>query len=74
MDLEFALDKKVETDLWNVAFKNVIDSYQGTSLYDHAVMTVHLIDPLDQPTNQLVNQPIQNISYEFQTPSYSSRH
>ena len=30
MDLEFALDKKVERDLWNVAFKNVIDSLQGT--------------------------------------------
>ena len=30
MDLEFALDKKVERDLWNIAFKNVIDSLQGT--------------------------------------------
>ena len=29
MDLEFALDKKVERDLWNVAFKNVIDTCQG---------------------------------------------
>jgi len=29
MDLEFALDKKVETDLWNVAFKHVIDGCQA---------------------------------------------
>ena len=32
MDLEFALDKKVETDLWNVSFKNVIDNFQGTTI------------------------------------------
>ena len=42
MDLEFALDKKVETDLWNISFKNVIDNYQGNNFRLKYIIDVSL--------------------------------
>lgn len=57
LDLDYALDKKVEQDLWNVGFKQQIEALQAISK-DKKVSVQVLNVQLSLLPNQLINYTV----------------